>query len=149
MLRKRDDLRLPHAVVGDAGVQEDHRHARTRALVVDARAVDRDLHHVRAVSKALNFSSVSSSSRAGSESGALTDDENGRSVSTTNLDARRCSTASFLLMLSSAARRSSSASVPPRATEPAIGCENAYRPVLRTRSSGEAPANAVPSAPEM
>src|SRR5205809_3003886 len=67
MLRKREDLRVPHAVVGDAGVQEDHR--RARALVVDARAVDRRLHQVRAVSKALNFSSVSSSSRAGSESG--------------------------------------------------------------------------------
>ena len=46
-----------------------------------------------------------------------------------------------------AASRSSSASVAPRATEPAIGCEYACRPDLRTSSSGEAPANAVPSAP--
>ena len=30
-----------------------------------------------------------------------------------------------------------------------MGCENACAPVLRMSSSGEAPANAVPSAPEI
>jgi len=37
--------------------------------------------------------------------------------------------------------------LPPRATESAIGCENAWRPARRMSSSGEAPAKAVPSAP--
>ena len=69
VLRELADLRLPHPRVRDAGVQEHDRHAFTGPLVVDARAVERRLHQVSAESSALNFSSVSSSSRAGSESG--------------------------------------------------------------------------------
>src|SRR5581483_6947868 len=47
----------------------DDGHALAGPLVVDARAVERREHHVRADRSALNFNSVSSSSRAGSESG--------------------------------------------------------------------------------
>ena len=62
-------LRLPHARVGDTRVQEHDRQARALALVVDSGPVELCVHHTNAVSRALNFNSVSSSSRAGSESG--------------------------------------------------------------------------------
>ena len=69
VLRKGLDLRLPHALVGDARVEQEDREPFALALVVDTGAVDRRFHQTSAVSSALNFSSVSSSSRAGSESG--------------------------------------------------------------------------------
>ena len=69
LLRERLDLRLPHARIGDSRVKKDDRHAIAGAFVVDPRAMDRCLHQTSAVSSALNLSSVSSSSRAGSESG--------------------------------------------------------------------------------
>ena len=75
--------------------------------------------------------------------------EKGRSASTTKRDTTSCSAASLRLDRSCSARRSSSASVAPRATEPAIGCACACDPVRLTSSSGEAPAKAVPSAPVM
>src|ERR1700674_3499604 len=252
LLGESGRLRFPHARVRDAGVDEKNREPRARALVMDARAVEGHVHQTSAVSRALNFSSVSSSSRAGSESGmtptpaynrapssqsnpqrsatanspsprpsiqptapayqprsipssssmrlsaasrgqpptaggggsaaagssgsaggscssavtevarcwmfvnrttsgggAFTDRANGRSASTTNSETRRCSAASFALSLSCRASTSSSASVAPRATDPAIGCEKAREPERRTSSSGDAPANAVPSAPVM
>jgi hypothetical protein len=73
--------------------------------------------------------------------------ENGRSASTTNRETTSCSAASFALSRSWFASRSSSASVAPRATEPAIGWACARAPIRLTSSSGDAPAKAVPSAP--
>ena len=59
----------------------------------------------------------------------------------------RCSDASFALARSRAARASSSRSSSPLAVLPAIGWLVTARPARRSSSSGEAPANAVPSAP--
>ena len=69
LVRECTDLGLPHPHVCDPGVQQDQREPCARALVMDARAVDGGVHQINAVRSALNFSSVSSSSRAGSESG--------------------------------------------------------------------------------
>src|SRR3989442_15910263 len=68
MLREVVHLRLPHSRIGHAGVQHQDRKTRALTSIVDKRAVDPHLH-VRAVSSTLNFNSVSSSSRAASESG--------------------------------------------------------------------------------
>src|ERR1700674_2651647 len=69
LLGESGRLRFPHARVRDAGVDEQNREPRARALVMDACAVEGHMHQTSAGCKALNFSSVSSSSRAGSESG--------------------------------------------------------------------------------
>src|ERR1700694_640802 len=61
-------LRPPHARIGDRGVEHQDRKAGALPEVMDLGAVD-VCFHTRAVSSALNFSSVSSSSRAASESG--------------------------------------------------------------------------------
>ena len=63
LLGKFVRLRLPHPRVSDSCMEHQDREAGALAAVVDAGAVDVD-DHVNAVSSALNFSSVSSSSRA-------------------------------------------------------------------------------------
>ncbi len=67
--RERLHLGIPHSVVGDGGVEQKDRYAGSVALVMESRAMDGRFHQINAVSRALNFKSVSSSSRAGSESG--------------------------------------------------------------------------------
>src|ERR1700687_1726414 len=61
-------LRPPHARIGDRGVEHQDRKGGALPEVMYLGAVD-VCFHTRAVSSALNFSSVSSSSRAASESG--------------------------------------------------------------------------------
>src|SRR2546429_9761149 len=61
------DLGLPHPDVCDPGVQQDQREPFPAALVMDGSAVDGGVHQINAVRSALNFSSVSSTWRPGSD----------------------------------------------------------------------------------